>query len=515
MALAEYFSRAAVAAAQILHGFDEDMLRQRLEEHVIGIAVGPRAETKEGHALADITVRLLARLYPNLVITAPGMWGRELIETARRVNPAITVEDRPPDLAVIIADGSMKPSRLAVYAGSDRWDALVSTSSPVSVGGSSLPFGAGAAGCIAAANVFRAVFLDDPQLDDHVRFSTALAVLDTSHLQSGCDVDLGRVVLAGAGAIGNAVVWALSRAPVRGELDVVDHQAIELSNLQRYLLAEHADKNSAKASHLASRLSDQLQGLAHQQTWQEFVASSDQRIERVLVALDTSRDRRAVQASLPRWIANGWTQPGDLGVSVHPSFLDGACLSCLYFPAKPGLNEDELIAQALRLDHKVWGLRIRNLLYDSQPVPTDLLNAAAQTLGVSPDAAQAFAHRTLRDLYVEGVCGGALVPLNQLGAPAGDLHVPVAHQSALSGILLAACLMADAMGSSPAMTQVTRIDLMRPLGTDLTQPAAKDTQGMCICSDAVYVDAYKRKYGHLRVVSAMESDQFPTSSKGA
>jgi hypothetical protein len=32
-----------------------------------------------------------------------------------------------------------------------------------------------------------------------------------------------------------------------------------------------------------------------------------------LAGVDSARDRRAVQAALPGWAMNAWTQPGDLG----------------------------------------------------------------------------------------------------------------------------------------------------------------------------------------------------------
>src|SRR6266403_734495 len=60
----------------------------------------------------------------------------------------------------------------------------------------------------------------------------------------------------------------------------------------------------------------------------EFVRTAGYDWPHVLVALDTAADRRSVQASLPKWIANSWTQPGDLGLSVHGQFDGpGACLS--------------------------------------------------------------------------------------------------------------------------------------------------------------------------------------------
>ena len=63
----------------------------------------------------------------------------------------------------------------------------------------------------------------------------------------------------------------------------------------------------------------------------EFLQKKRYKVDRLLLALDSAYHRRAAQASLPRWIANAWTQPGDLGVSTH-DFLDGACVYCLYLP---------------------------------------------------------------------------------------------------------------------------------------------------------------------------------------
>jgi hypothetical protein len=493
MALADYFQRAAVAAAQILRGFDEEMLRSRLDDAVIGLSVGPSGHTPEGRALTDMSVRLLARLYPTLVIAAAEPTRIAIAELATAINPNITIKDGPADVVLVIADGELRGRKQTVYAGSDGWDALISASSPRPVGDSGLPFGAGAAGAIAAANVFRAIFLADPCPDLDLRLPCVAWPEGQPVPAADGPMNIGSVALLGAGAIGQATAWALSRAPLIGDLDVVDHQTIDLSNLQRYLLADRADEGKEKASLLASHFTGGLRGHAHNCTWQEWVANNRPKLPRVLVALDTAQDRRAVQAALPGWIANAWTQPGDLGVSVHPSFSDGACLACIYLPSGKKLNEDELVAQALGLDHAVWGLAIRNLLHKSQPVPTDLLDAASQSLGIPAEAAQAFAGRNIRDLYVEGICGGTLVPLDQLGTPAPNMHVPVAHQSALAGVLLAAQL--ATANEQHSGTVITRIDLQRPIATHLTQPAAKDARGLCICQDITYQQVHQRKHG--------------------
>src|SRR5439155_6646723 len=159
-------------------------------------------------------------------------------------------------------------------------------------------------------------------------------------------------------------------------------------------------------------------------SWRSFVSTNGYKRAWALAAFDSAQARRELQASLPRWLANAWTQPGDLGVSVHPQFgLSGACLSCLYLPDRVERNEDQLVADALGIPARV--LEVRNLLHLGSPVERPLLLDVAKALGVSPEDAAAFEGRPIRELYVRGVCGGALVPLGR-GDP-GRVHVPLAH----------------------------------------------------------------------------------------
>jgi hypothetical protein len=72
--------------------------------------------------------------------------------------------------------------------------------------------------------------------------------------------------------------------------------------------------------------------------------------------------------------------------------------------------------------------------------------------------------------------------------------VPMAFQSALAGIMLAADLVKHAQGEPDAPTVATRINLLRRLGTHLADPHAPDATGRCICGDADFRAAYEAKY---------------------
>lgn len=495
MALADYYARGALAAAQVLDGFDEARFQARLEETPVGIVFDETADRPEGEALIDLLVRLLSRLYPRLALSGPVNRVHDLAVLAKTINPAIEITD---DAVVGVALGTTKdPFETTFYAGAVSWDALLSMSRRQPIGASENPFGAAAAACFAAANVFRRVFLPDweQRVDEHLRFSTWH--LDRAERTTRSQGDwryLGEDnVLVGVGAIGNAALWALARIPAEGVLHLVDPQDIELSNLQRYILASREDDGRSKTNLGAALKTRGLTIIPHQLPLAEFLTQHGYKWNNFLLGLDNARDRRSAQASLPRWIANAWTQPGDLGVSIHPAFGgDGACVTCLYLPNGRVKNEDELVAEALRVPH--LQMDVRTLLYNNAPVQRAFLEAVATAIDMPIETLLTFEGRSIRDLYVEGFCGGAVIPIGRAGRPPQELHVPLVHQSALAGILLAAAFARSGMGRDPAITTATRVDILRTVGAQLAQPVRAARDGRCICDDPVYKDRYRAKY---------------------
>jgi hypothetical protein len=82
--------------------------------------------------------------------------------------------------------------------------------------------------------------------------------------------------------------------------------------------------------------------------------------------------------------------------------------------------------------------------------------------------ALAYEGGTIRELNVESFCGGGLIPLGLIDLSRQELHVPLAHQSGLAGVLLAGALVRRAVGKRAEATITTRIDMARPLGDFLT-----------------------------------------------
>jgi hypothetical protein len=493
VAVADYYGRAELAASQVLSGFSPESFREKLESVVVRVSCDEAAATaREGRALVDLLVRLLARLYPTLQINSEDKHLTQVLEQlARDINPVIDLGSKADVTHEIVVGGATShATHWVTYGGSNAWRGVLASGEAQRVGDSANPLGAGLTAAFACAALFRAIFLDDfgsgaPDLS-----------IDAWDLVSGAgetgaelaNIRLEKTLLVGCGAIGNAALWALRRAPVRGVLHVVDPERLELSNLQRYVLATRDDVDRFKVD-VVQESSGHLEVVLHPMSLAQFLGKSGYEWESMLLALDSARDRRSAQLALPRRIFNSWTQLGDLGVSAH-DFLEGACVGCLYLPAGARPNQDQLVADALGVRDRV--AQVRDLLYRSEPVPDEILQLVSERLSIDPDLLVRFRGKAILDLYVEGICGGALVRLGTR-TPGQAVQVPLAHQSALAGVLLAAAALAQSIAPSTG-TWATRVDVMRPVQGIVPQPLQKDPRGICICQDDDFVRRYRDKW---------------------
>lgn len=519
MAIADYFERSVNAASQILKDFDYDAFVRLLDRHRIGLMIdGAATKNAEGHASADLAVRLLARFYPKVAIVAAdaqaSAGAKALRELALAINPKINITDKLAGATHCLVVGKTAATlkgtgARVIYIGSSNWTARLSMKKPVGSGASKNPFAAGVAACLGVANIFRAVFakqLPGAQLDDEVTFSLLTLAKGAESAGAYKAPDIGKAFLVGAGAIGNGVLWAIGQSGVTGQLGVVEPQQLDLSNMQRYVMPVMDDVERSKTT-LAEKWLGAAVGLKvvpHKQKWEEFVRSlkdDDWKFERVLVALDSAEARIGVQASLPKWVANAYTQISEIGVSRHHFLSQGACLACVYIPREQVASEDVLVASALgfattpphpeimeirrRLD------RDRNELCDRA-----FLEIIATKKGIPVERLLPFENRPLRSLYQQGVCGGQVIGITVDGKEV-RAEVPMAFQSAMAGILLAAELVLDASGTRDAsFPTVTRFNLHRPMPDVSTSVVrGKDSEGRCLCQDEDYQRAYAEKYG--------------------
>src|SRR5205823_3771062 len=102
-----------------------------------------------------------------------------------------------------------------------------------------------------------------------------------------------------------------------------------------------------------------------------------------------------------------------------------------YHPHNQGLSQTEQAARALGLKPDraalLWVTRV--------PLSEDDIASAANKLGIDREALKPWNGKSLGDLYTDVVCGA--VPIS-LPVSSRVETVPLAHQSALAGVLMAA-----------------------------------------------------------------------------
>lgn len=499
MALAPYFHKAALGSSALMPGISVEELSRLVSPLAVTIRFGVKAvQSPEGRVSLELLTNLLSRFYPTLSFDGVGKdaadFVNQLAASAKRTNPAIELSTPKPPY-VVVGDVQPEVSGFATFIGSDGWNVYFSTKGVRTVGQSENPLGAAAAACFGAAAIFRHFFhqqLGVPAPNEEF----ILSLFDYSRLPSAVkerlDYDLREVALAGVGAIGNATVWVLARSQCKGRIHLIDPEAADNTNPQRYVLTDVTTDGEDKVSLAARELRmSNLQPVAHKTTWGGFIGQQpDWKIPIAAVALDTPEDRIAVQASLPKWILNSWTQANDLGVSRHWFGSDSACLACMYWPKKQKRNIDEVIKEAIRYSGEL--MNVRDMLYFGTPLDDTWLERIAKDMGHPRESLERFKGKTIDAFYREAICGGHVIVTE-----GEKIEVPMAFQSAMAGIMLAAEMAKYAKAGLKLDTTVvtSKIDLLRPLGTHLSEQYKRRTDVACICSDAVYRERYAEKYG--------------------
>ena len=487
MALAPFFERVYGALGGHL-AISRESLTSALENVTVGIRCGTKP-SKNDIWIAELSTNLLARLYPRLAIVGPKKYCSALRDLAIEINPDIEfVKDAPDKTTICIGTATAVG---AIFPNASGWVARVNHTPSQRVGPPN-PYAAGAAAALACAELFRRIFLKSRR-ERNVSLSLLNFDKKTGANLELADESIGEVLFVGVGAVGNAALWALARhTSIQGSIWLVDAEDVALSNLQRYVLTTYADVGRSKVQLGQHVLSDtSLIVEPNHSTLEEFAdARGSIDIPVTVVSVDNVDGRRAAQALLPRLVVNGWTGDQALGASWHEFSRDAACLACLYHPHGQGPSAIEQASKALGLPHDRTAL----LWVTRQPLSDEDIQIAATTLGVGESGLSPWRGKSLGELYTDVVCGA--VPLDVTGVGKVET-VPLAHQSALAGILMAAELLkrtqpelADLLQPEPL---ISWDDILRAPPTIWGKPRAREKG--CICGDPDYQGVYRKKWG--------------------
>ena len=241
---------------------------------------------------------------PDAVIQVPAICGGETIgeemaKLARRIDPygEFRVDTSPgKNTTVSLGVGACCRRGLHWYLGFDRCTAELETAPlPLGAGTSSDLRGAGAAALLGASTVTKEV----------LGIPTVARRLSAWNFQEGGKadvgpselppVDVGRVLMVGAGAVGAAVVYWLRKWGLQGSWTIVDADPVALHNTNRSALffPEDAGWFGGPARIKSSCLAEYLPGANSIERWYDESAQAREDFDTVLV-LANERDVRTL-----------------------------------------------------------------------------------------------------------------------------------------------------------------------------------------------------------------------------
>jgi hypothetical protein len=521
MGLAKYYSKDLLAINQLLRKpIDLGVILKKIK---IGIYFGENAENSlEGNAGLELLIRLLARLYPSLKIQAVGNATKGHEEKLRTLAHEINSElhfiqkNETVDIAVMASECPGTPkAKLILFVGSDKWIAKFSRSGGLAYTESSVPFGAAAASCIAAANIFRYVFkkfIPENDLDNEVELSTLSWTTNREFANPNLDnFQIKETALVGLGAIGSSTAWMLSKLiNLYGELDVIDKETLQTSNLQRYIIAKESELDCPKANLVAEYLnSSRFRINPFAKTWAEYIKEKGQKlVSTIAVAVDTKNDRILVQAALPKSIINAYTDTDLVGVSRYKSFgMDESCLSCGFVPNQKELSYTEQVAIHCNIS-RARGAEVINT-YMNMNVPVDssvplstgemvcLLDLISQQNTADRALFNQYHGKLVPQFYSEFICAGASLEIIGKDKTPENIDAPLAFQSAMAGIMLAIeIVLLDSQIVRKPLFQGTQYFPLQRFGKYNPQniALAKNKTGRCLCADPVFIKRYEEKW---------------------
>lgn len=517
MSLPRFLDRVVDATAPVLEGLDRGVVRERLAGASITLVAGDAVAAGPAREGFMLSANLVSRLYPRIRLRGPEDVVRAAEGVIVLINPMADVAVADEETSATLAYETDVDGSSVVSVAARGWNVYVDTDAGEH-GEVALP-AAFAAASLGVAEAFRIVFADDlgPR-GRRGRQPGAFNLVTLGQAQHGLPVpaavDIGSVRLVGTGAIGQAAALTLALSGAAGTLIAIDHDTIALSNMQRYVLTRDGDVGAVKVDLLLERLANaSLHVVPVPSEWHAGLVEEQLP---TLAALDTPDARLGVQASLPGPIYNAWTQPADVGWSRHEHFGEEPCLACLYLPQHEVPSRHEQIADVFQ-QHP---LRVLSYLVHRLPIglplppggvpvvpgietPPDadrwltipLVDDIAAAAGLPASELNAWRDRPLADVYQDGICGGALLHLN-VGAAPRNVLVPLAHQSALAGVMLATQLLSSVvpgLRTARATSVEGRYDVLAGLPQVLGRPRTR-TDG-CFCGDAVWREIYGAKLG--------------------
>jgi hypothetical protein len=302
------------------------------------VVAGEAVQERWGRCLARMLMRVLVRTFPNATASVMGDTAlqKELDDIADGIWPERSANALAGPEVWIGGKGSASPTA-SLFIGTEGWISRVAHE-PLNV-----KTGNGASALVAASLGSSEVtkLAAGELLPDHggrwtaddleLLGSFAINTYDPSGLRMGEQSPsghLGDVLVVSAGALTNALIAALlADESVEAHLHILDHDVLDVSNLNRYLLVGWAPavQGLAKVQWLESFSSERLLITGEQRAY----TSGGSPAPLVVVGADRLAARHAVQRDRHQAVLNGASEVDLIRVSLHRRDSGLACLGCI------------------------------------------------------------------------------------------------------------------------------------------------------------------------------------------
>ena len=488
------------AMSAIIGKNDELDLRRRLDSYKVRVILQESIANNENFQIACMTsLNLLPRLLHNVSYSGT-------LNVLNAFPPShgskINLGNDDDDSSITLVFGrEFVSAKNPLYVGSDGWSCYLSKEKPI-------PWEAGEhnslssmfAGSLAVGEIFKDLLpeirskkIDTLEYDLITHGTAQQPVLQPKIPEI---IHLDDLLLAGCGAIGQAFCCSLNLASkLSGKISLVDNDVLDKSNEQRYFSAFEELRGQPKVTAMANLLkggNPALSPIPIPMKYEDYAnsISCSAAQDEVVSAVDNVWTRLNIQAGMPKTLWNGWTDAntGTLryGIDKHSILGKYACLGCSYYPSGDSPSQ-------MDLDVLLTGFareEIEQKLQQNAVCTLQDLQSVSSKSGIQIERLRPNAGKPFRDL-LHGDCG--VFALRSLGQ---DVVAPAPHVPVLCGILLATQVILKHLElPSNAITINSSADFDAFGIPNRNCIMNKQKKSECFCSDPIYQNAYKEKWG--------------------
>lgn len=383
-------------------------------------------------------------------------------------NVKLNVAEAPISVEIVIGSVPASSSALAIFVSPSYPNFIIdkAATSNTSDGTSLNPIQSLIGACYVSAATLKAIAGEQLPYNLPAPFILDLRTFNVTPELLSTEVNIGATYLAGAGAVGNAFLWALRHFNVHGKLHVVDDDVVSEGNLNRQIWFWEDDISHPKAERLAELAQPHFPHLklipraARLEKLEEKNATSW--LSKLVVAVDSRRTRRTLQREIPGEVFDASTTDiSEIVVHYNKQPTDLACLSCIYPQDKDELARERHIAEHL-------GVTVEDVQqHQIGKEAAEIIAAQFQHLNLTVEGLLGQAY----DSLFKALCGQA-----QLQSKEGrQALAPFAFVSVLAGTVLAIEFVRRSMNPSSSEYNYWRLSPWQPAQPRLKRKIASIT----------------------------------------